>query len=116
MLQLHKIITISHVVACPFVSVVSWSRLVGRSAQTYEKWSFYSIVSRLAPFYRVFAQVKEWLILELHEMIRARHVVAYPIVYILFYDREWLGGEFQFMKNNHFLIFFCRLGLFALSF
>ena len=32
--------------------------------------------------------------LELHEMIRVLHAVAYPIVFILFYDRDGEGGVF----------------------
>ena len=42
--------------------------------------------SCLCHFPQVFGQVKEWLILELHEMIRMPHVVAYPKVFILVCD------------------------------
>ena len=49
--------------------------------------------------------MKEWLILELHETIRVSHVVAGPIVFILFYDRDGQGGVFNVMKNDHLLIF-----------
>ena len=61
--------------------------MVRRSAQTSEKCSilsiFLSIFSRLRSFPKVFGQVKEWLILESHEMIRVPHVVAFPTVSIL---------------------------------
>ena len=33
----------------------------GRSAQTLEKWSFFSAFSRLGLFPQVFGKVKEWL-------------------------------------------------------
>ena len=32
----------------------------------------------------LFEQVKEWLILELHETIKVSHILACPIVFILF--------------------------------
>ena len=40
----------------------------------------------------VFRQVKECLILQLHEMIKVLREVAWPIVFILFNDRYWQGG------------------------
>ena len=39
------------------------------------------IFSRLELFPYVFRQVKEWLTLQLHEMIRLPHAVACPIVF-----------------------------------
>ena len=51
------------------------------------------------PFPQVFGQVKEWLMLELHQIIRASHVVACQIVFILFYNRGSQGGVFKVMKN-----------------
>ena len=62
------------------------ARFVGRSVQSYEKKSFFRVFSRLGPFPQVFRQVKEWLILELHEMIRVSLAVASLIVFILFCD------------------------------
>ena len=44
--------------------------------------------SRLGLFPRAFGKVKESLILKLHEMIRISHVVACPIVFISFCDRD----------------------------
>ena len=29
----------------------------------------------------------------------------FPIVFILFYDRDWDGRVFKLMKNDHFLVF-----------
>ena len=51
--------------------------------------------------------------LELYKIIRVLHVVAQPIVFILFCDLHWQGGVLKHMKNDHF--FFCifnRFGLF----
>ena len=48
--------------------------MAGRSAQTYEKLSFFTIFRRLGPFPLVFGQVKEWVLLELHK-IRVLHLV-----------------------------------------
>ena len=41
--------------------------------------------------------------LELHKIIRVSHVVAYSIVFILFYDRGEQGGVFKVMKNDQVL-------------
>ena len=60
-----------------------WIRLTGMSVQSYEEWSFFSVVSPLGPFPKVFRQVREWLILESHKMIRVPHEVACPIYFIL---------------------------------
>ena len=43
--------------------------------------------------------------LELHEMIKVIHVVACPIVFILFYKRGWQGDVFNVMKNIIFWYF-----------
>ena len=42
--------------------------------------------------------------LQLHKIIRASQTVAFPIVFSLCYSRDWSGGGFKFMKNDHFLI------------
>ena len=58
--------------------------LAGRSAQAYEKWSFCSIFNRLGTLPQVFGQVKEWLKLKLHEMIKVLHVVVRrPIAFLV---------------------------------
>ena len=48
---------------------------------------FFSIFRRLGLFPQVYGQVKEWFILELHEMIRVFHVVVFPIDFKLLCDR-----------------------------
>ena len=84
---------------------VLWAKLPGRSVQNYEKWSFFSVFSRLGSFPWVFGQVKEWPIFELYETIRVPHIVARPFVFILSYERSCQGRVFKIMKNDHFLVF-----------
>ena len=48
----------------------------------------------------------------MHETIRVPHAGACPIVFTLFYDRDWQGRELQLMKNDHCLVLFNQLGLF----
>ena len=64
------------------------SRSTGRSAQTYERWSSFSISSGFGHFPQVFGQVV---------------VDAYPIL-ILFYYRGWQREVFKLIKSN-FLVF-----------
>ena len=53
---------------------------IGRgSVQSYENWSFFGVFSRLGNSPQAFGQVKEWLILELHEMIKVPHGVTCPM-------------------------------------
>ena len=56
-------------------------------------------------FSQFFGQVKEWAILELHEMKGVLHIVGCPIVFIWFYNREWQGGVLKLTKNEYFLVF-----------
>ena len=87
-----------------FFCVILWLRLAERSVQSCEKWSFFGVFSRLGLFPQVFGQVKEWLMFKLHKIIRVSDVVAYPIVFVLFYERVWQGGIFIVMKTDHFLV------------
>ena len=103
-LELHEMIRAVHAVASCFM-IDLWLILAGRSFQSYEKWSFVSVFSHLSPFPQVFGQVKWWLMLALHEIIRVSHVVAWQIVFLLFYEWGWQGGVFKVMKNDHFLLF-----------
>ena len=64
----------------------------------------FSLFGRLGPFPQVFGQVKEYLMIELHKIIRFSHVVASPIVFILFNERSRQGGVFKVMKNDEFLV------------
>lgn len=43
-------------------------------------------------------------------MIIVLHIVACTIIFILFDDRDWLGGVLRLMKNVHFLVFFVVFG------
>ena len=52
------------------------SRSAGWSAQTYEECSKLSIFSRLGRFLQLFGQAKEYIIIQLHEVIRISHAVA----------------------------------------
>ena len=45
----------------------------------------------------LFGQVKEWLILELHEMIKVSHILACPIVFIL---PCYLGQHGRVLKHK----------------
>ena len=42
---------------------------------------------------------------ELHKIIIVSNEVAFPIVFILFYERSWWKGLFKVMKNDHSLVF-----------
>ena len=79
------------------------SRSAGRRAQTYDKMIIvFSIFNHLCPFPQVFRQVKEWLILELHEIIRVLHVVACPIDFSLLCDGVRQERVLKPTKNDHF--------------
>ena len=54
---------------------------------------------------QVFGQVKEWLTLEFHKMIRVPHVAAWSVVFSLFYGLGRPAGVLRLIKNVHFLIF-----------
>ena len=47
----------------------------------------FSIFSRLGPFPQVFGQVKEWLMLKLHEMVRVLHVAVCSIAFFVLGSR-----------------------------
>ena len=64
------------------------------------------IFSSLGPFSQDFGQVKEWDILELHEMIRMWHVIAFMTIFILLSGQGQQRGELKRMKNGHFKYFF----------
>ena len=60
---------------------------------------------RLGPFPQVFEQVEEWLMLELHEMIRFPYVAACSVVFSLLCNIGRPVGVLRLIKNAHFLIF-----------
>ena len=78
------------------------SMSTGRSTLTYEECSNLSIFSRLGPFSQVFGQVKEWDMLELHEMIRVSYLVACPMVFNLLCDLSRQGGVLKLTKKVQF--------------
>ena len=59
----------------------------------------------MSPFPEVFGHMKEWLVLELHEMKRVVHIVARLIDFKLLCARGQQGGMLKLMKNDHFLVF-----------
>ena len=94
---------VSHAVTCTIVFILFYDQDgQGGESKVMKNDLFFSIFSHLGPFSLVFGQVKEWLILELHEMIKTSLVVAFPIVFILFHDRDWQEGVFKVMKNDLF--------------
>ena len=76
-----------------------------RSVQNYENSSLFGVFSRLGHFFQVFWQVKEWLILELHEMIKVPHAVSFPMNFDLLCYRVQQRGVLKRMKNDYFLVF-----------
>ena len=61
---------------------------IGRKVCSNDKeWSFFSIFIPLGFYPQVFGQVKEWLIVELREIIRVPHIVACPMNFNLLCDR-----------------------------
>ena len=85
----------------------------GRSAQTYEKWSFFSIFCRLGHFLQVFGQVNEWPVLEFHEMTKVLHAVACPIGLNLLCDQVQGGRSAQTYEKWSFSSVFSCLGPFS---
>ena len=76
-----------------------------KSAQTWEKWSIISIFCHLCPFPQVFGQVKEWLILELYEMIRVWHIRAWPVVlfcFVILVDKEECSNIWKMVSFKDF--------------
>ena len=43
--------------------------------------------------------------LELHKIMGMSHVVACPLVFILFCDQVWKGEVFKVMKSDNFSVF-----------
>ena len=56
-------------------------------------------------FLQVFGQVKEWLMLELHKIIRMSQVVLWSIVSPWFYERGWQRIVLKVLENNCFSVF-----------
>ena len=93
---------------------VLWSKLAGRSSQTYEK--IFSFFSRLDPFPLAFGEVKEWLMLKLQKIIKS---VTYSCVANWFSFILWVRlaeRSIQSYENWYFFSFFSRLGPFPQGF
>ena len=76
---------------------------------------FLVFLAVLVLFPQVCGQVKEQLLLELHEMIRVSHAVACPMGFNLFCDRGQQGGV-QIYKKLSFSGIFSRLSSFSQDF
>ena len=59
----------------------------------------------MCPFPHVFGEVTEFLIIELHEMLRVTHAVAFPVGFNWLCDRVQQEGVLKHMENGHFLVF-----------
>ena len=96
MLELHKLIRLSNVVACPIVFILFYDQywqyfnnmiidqyfMINIVLKLKKNYSIFSIISRYGHFPQVFGQVNEWPILKLQELIIVLHVVACPIVFV----------------------------------
>ena len=111
MLEFQKMRRVSHEVAFSIFFIL-WAKLAGRSVQNYEKWSFYSVVIRLSPFPQVFEQIKKWLTLQLHKIIRVSYLVAFPFFFFSSMSEVWSEECSKLWKMIIFLVFFGCLGLF----
>ena len=111
MLELQKLLRVTYEVACSNIFILFYKQ--SWQGEVLKKWWFLSVFSRLGPFPQDFGQVKVLLMFELYKRIRVSHAVVCLIVFLLFFEWGWQGGTFTFMKNNHFLVFFSRLGLFS---
>ena len=112
MLEFQKMRRVSHEVAFSIFFIL-WAKLAGRSVQNYEKWSFYSVVIRLSPFSQVFEQIKKWLTLQLHKIIRVSYLVVFPFFFFFSsMGAVWSEECSKLWKMIIFLVFFGCLGLF----
>ena len=102
-LKLHEMIIMLPVVACPIIFILyddrEWQEKVLQIVK-----NDHFLVFLIVFFLKFFGQFNEWLMLELHKTIRVSHIVACPIVVILFYKQRWQGEVLKVMKND-FLVF-----------
>ena len=87
MLEIHKIIRLSHIYPCSIAFLLIFDQGCRGGVFKVMKKDFFQCFQPFGTFPQVFRQVKECLILQLHEMIRAIHEFACPSVFILFQDR-----------------------------
>ena len=107
MVELHKIKE-CHMQLCDQLFLFSFMNEVGRD----DELSFFSIFSHFGPFHQVLGQVKEYLLLELQEVIKVLYAVVCPTGFNLLCDRGQQRGVLKLMKNDHFLVFLAVLVLF----
>ena len=108
MLKLPKIIRVSHAVACPVVFILFYVR--GRQGGMFKVMKNDRFIVSLTIqvfFLQIFAQVKQWLLLELHGIIRLLHLVLCPLLkptknFILL--ERLAGGVFKVTENDNFLV------------
>ena len=87
MLELHKTIRVLHIILCTIVFILFYDQdWEGRVFKVMKNKYFFSIFWWLGYFPQVIGQVKEWLMLKLHKIIRVSHANAFTIIFILFYD------------------------------
>ena len=76
------------------------------------KCSILNLFRGLGYFPQISGQVKEWIMLELHGMIRVTHIVACPVTHILLCGRGRLGAVLKLIKIDQFLVFLAGWFLF----
>ena len=99
-------ILVLHVVACANVFIFFYGcDWPGKMFKVMKNDNFLNIFISFGLFFQVFGQVNEWPISKLHEVIRALHVTACPVVFVLFDDPDWQRRALHIIKNDHFLVF-----------
>ena len=81
---------------------VLWAMLAGLKVLNIMK-SYHFLV--FLTVWVLFPKILGWVMSELHKIKQLPHVVACPIVCILFNEQCWQGGVYKVMKNDHFLKF-----------
>ena len=95
-----------HAVLCPIVFLLLYERNWQEGVLKPMKNDHLLVFSAIwVLFLQVFGQVKEWLILELHKIIRMSHLVIWSIVSPWFYERGWQGIVLKVLENNCFSVF-----------
>ena len=103
--ELQEIIRMSDVVASSIVFNFFCERgRQGGVLKPMKKYNVYVFLAILVLSSKFLGRLKSDL-LDLHEMIRVSHVVGYPIVFILLYDRDKYGGVLELIKNDKFFKF-----------
>ena len=104
-LYLIKIKTVCFIVLCRILLVFFGIEGDREECKNLRKIVNSKYFCRLGPFPQVFEQVEEWLMLELHEMIRFPYVATCSVVFSLLCNLGRPVGVLRLIKNAHFLIF-----------